>query len=180
VDDLLRFLVENGEAWVLSRREAHRAGGKALSPRDAERLGRYFEPEALARIRVCEVDQIPNPPFYAALEKEGLPVPFDFRQMEGITFVDTIVVAAPRLLRAHSISLLFHECVHAAQYRILGTDRFIEAYVHGWANNGRDYFSIPLEQEAYALQGRFETALGRPFSVEEAIRQRIEKRSGEF
>ncbi len=176
LERLSSFLIENGKAWVLSQREAHRKRGKALSPRDAQRLGRYFEPETLEPLRICTVETIANPLFYAELEKAGVALPIDLRQMEGITFLDTIVVAARKIAESSRTSLLFHESVHAAQYRILGLDRFIEAYVGGWAENGRDYFSIPLEREAYALQGRFERAGGRPFSVEQVIRRRLEQR----
>jgi hypothetical protein len=176
VEDLLGFLAEQGKAWVLSQREEHRKRGTALSPPDAQRLGRYFEPETLEPLRVCTVEKIANPPFYAELEKAGIAIPMDLRQMEGITFLDTVVVAARKMAESSRISLLFHESVHAAQYRLLGLDRFLEAYVRGWAENGRDYFSIPLEREAYALQVGFETGGNHPFSVEQAIRRRLELR----
>jgi hypothetical protein len=54
------------------------------------------------------------------------------------------------------------------QYRILGLDRFVSAYVDGWARNGFFYESIPLVRMAYELQGRFDLA-GARFSVESEV-----------
>ena len=42
------------------------------------------------------------------------------------------------------------------QYKILGLDEFMERYVRGWAENGSDYFRIPLEVMAYELQEQYE------------------------
>ena len=40
---------------------------------------------------------------------------------------------------------------------------------NGWASNGFDYFSIPLEKTAYAMQSRFQTGKHIAFSVEQHI-----------
>ena len=74
---------------------------------------------------------------------------------------------------APTLALIFHECVHVAQYQILGVGEFIRRYVEGWAANGYEYASIPLEVDAYALQGRFETSPNAPFSVESDVAHRL-------
>ena len=90
-----------------------------------------------------------------------------FTQMNGITFSDTVVLTQAYSDPNVSAPLLFHECVHVVQYRKLGVDRFVEEYVRGWADNNYDYSSIPLEQEAYALENRFSS--GERFSVEAVV-----------
>src|SRR5690349_24230460 len=51
--------------------------------------------------------------------------------------------------------VLFHEVVHAEQYRQLGLGRFAELYVRGFLSGG-GYDGIPLEVNAYTLGTRFE------------------------
>ena len=85
--------------------------------------------------------------------------------MAGITFVDTICIAASRVGESplNRSALLFHECVHVVQYHLLGLDEFMLRYVLGWAENGRSYNHIPLEVYAYELETRYRGAPGKPF-----------------
>ena len=92
--------------------------------------------------------------------------------MAGITFVDTIVAVKPWMWTSDRVSLLFHECVHVCQYRILGIDRFFEEYVKGWAQNGFDYYSIPMEKDAYELEHLFSASSQGSFSVETEVENR--------
>jgi hypothetical protein len=85
--------------------------------------------------------------------------------MTAITFCDVVVSHAP-----FSNGLLFHELVHVEQYRQLGISRFSELYVRGFLNGG-SYEAIPLEVNAYALQGRFEANPAQGFSVAEEVEQ---------
>ena len=96
-------------------------------------------------------------------------MPIDFRKMDGITFIDTVLIAEPKGAAGNYFSLLFHECVHVCQYRLLGVNRFIEEYVNGWANHDQNYYNIPLEKQAYGLESKFKAAPNEPFDVEAVV-----------
>ena len=164
LNTFLEYLAAEGLAWIRSQRALLRPESARLSAGQRKRLEPYFETETLDALRYRLVDGIDNPGFYADLAARGIEPPLDFSRMAGIAFVDTIAIARPGLDEDTLIELLFHEAVHVAQYRLLGEEAFIGRYVRGWAENGFDYFAIPLERQAYALQGRFET--GEVFSVE--------------
>jgi len=168
-DEMVRFMVEQGRDWVTAQREAYLPASDPISEEDRAVLRHYFGHAVLQASRLAWTDEIANPDFYAEIERAGLPMPLDFRLMTAITFADTIVVSrsqyeGPATWRP----LLFHELVHAVQYRVLGIDRFVSNYVHGWADHGFYYESIPLERMAYELQGRFDLGASR-FSVEDAV-----------
>jgi len=71
-----------------------------------------------------------------------------------------------------SNGLLFHELAHVEQYRQLGIPRFSELYVRGFLSGG-SYEAIPLEVNAYTLEGRFEQNSARQFSVADEVRNGI-------
>lgn len=133
---------------------------------------RFFSPGDLARVRVALLgrERVPNPPFYAELEKlrfTGLP---NFTTMAAITFDDVAVFHD-----ALTPQLIFHEMVHMVQYRLLGIDEFARLYVRGYLHAG--YEGTPLEICAYQLDGRFIMgSVG--FDVEAEVRSWIE--SGRF
>jgi len=83
----------------------------------------------------------------------------DFQTMAAITFNDIIVSHEPLDAR-----ILFHELVHVEQYRQLGIERFAELYVSGFLSGG-GYEAIPLEVNAYGLEGIFLKSPHRPHSV---------------
>jgi hypothetical protein len=168
-DALVAFLIPNAQQWIASQRDAHRPHSSPLPAADSALLQRYFRQATLERSRIRRVPQIQNPPFYADLARVGIPIPLDFRQMTGITFDDTILISASYCATEPGISLLFHEMVHVAQYAFLGVSEFAIQYVKGWAQYGFDYFSIPLEREAYDLQERFTKPSRNPFSVETIV-----------
>jgi len=88
----------------------------------------------------------------------------------GITLIDTVLIGAS-IARAGPRwnGLLFHELVHVAQFRALGTEGFAREYLGGWMAAGRRYSRIPLEVEAYTLQRRF--AAGEVFVVARELRR---------
>ena len=59
--------------------------------------------------------------------------------------------------------------MHVEQYRQLGIPRFSDLYVRGFLNGG-SYVAIPLEVNAYTLEGRFEANHHQRFSVEDEVR----------
>jgi len=92
--------------------------------------------------------------------------------MAGITFQDVIVHVEPL-----TKPLLFHELVHAVQYKHLGLHGFAEYYVRGFLSGG-SYEEIPLEKQAYALEEQFARNSDGPFSVEQDVIERM--RNGQF
>lgn len=172
-DTFLSYLITEGSSWIRSQRETLRPTAAALPDHNREQYGLYFRPETLDKARYQLVDRIGNPGFYSELTRQGMDIPLDFSKMDGITFVDTISVVRYKLYRLDLARLLFHECVHVAQYDYLGAETFVSQYVHGWAENGFDYFAIPLEKQAYELEQRF--AQGEIFSVEETIAASLSK-----
>jgi hypothetical protein len=163
----LELFIREGTAWVSAGQAAFAPHGNPLISPIRDFLAPFLPAEALARIRVVFVPQIENPPFYAALAAQGISMPLDFREMAGITFMDTILVSRSKadLSDAGFISLLFHEAVHVVQYQHLGVERFMREYVMGWARAGFSYPDIPLELQAYALQVRSKAQPSIAFSV---------------
>lgn len=89
----------------------------------------HFESSALKTVRIRKVNQLENPSFYTVFAQMGEQVPLNFRQMAGITFLVTIVIAEPKVTSKNWLPLLFHECVRVCQYSILGADTFIDRYI---------------------------------------------------
>ena len=98
-------------------------------------------------------ERVANPDFYPMLRSLGFKNLPDQSTMAAITFCDVVVSH-----EAFSNGLLFHELVHVEQYRQLGIPRFSELYVRGFLNGG-SYEAIPLEVNAYTLEGRFEVRI---------------------
>ncbi len=128
----------------------------------------------MAEVRFRHVLQIDNLDFLGFVQ-DGLAAkkPFDFSQMAGITFVDTVVFSDAYSEDTDLVSLLFHECVHVVRYPQLGVEGFMRRYIDGWASNGMDYFAIPLVRDAYELERQFRFQSHRPFFVEDAVALRL-------
>ena len=134
----------------------------------------FFDKDTLSTARIAKVFQIENPPFLSEWSSQGIPQFFDLRQSAGITFVDTIVVATKfKHTDKTWLSLLFHELIHVVQYRLLTPGEMIKRYITGWISKGFDYYHIPIEEQAYRLQRRFDTNTD-PFSVEDTIRKELD------
>jgi hypothetical protein len=167
----LDFFIEQGRLWASGMHSELWPKGNPLAEPLTQQFSPFLGVDTLKRIRVVALKEIPNPPFYGSLAARGVPAPIDFTQMAGITFIDTVLISETKAgpSEASLRSLLFHEAVHVVQYEQLGLDRFMNDYVMGWADNGFDYFSIPLEQQAYALQHRFDENPSAVFSVHDEI-----------
>jgi hypothetical protein len=125
----------------------------------------FFRADLLNSTRavVFENERVGNPDFYPMLEGLGFRNLPDFQAMAAITFSD-IIVSRERF----TPTLLFHELVHVEQYRQLGIDPFAALYVKGFLTGG-GYEGIPLERNAYGLEGIFRNAPHRAFSVEHEV-----------
>jgi hypothetical protein len=151
--------------YIASQRDRFRERAKDLSPAQKSTLREFFHSDLLegTRTLVLETERIANPPFYPALRSMRFSNLPDFAFMAAVTFRDVIVSHEP-----FSNGLLFHEFVHAEQYRQLGIPRFAMLYVRGFLTGG-GYDGIPLEIAAYGLGARFESAPHVPFSVESEV-----------
>jgi hypothetical protein len=156
--------------WVASYISEQRAlfQGKALSiePGHQTALQPFFPVTLLAKVKVVR-GRASEPSFYPQLRGLGITNAPPFSDMAGITFQDVVVHAGP-LTRP----LLFHELVHAVQYKHLGLLGFAEHYVRGFLSGG-SYEEIPLEKQAYELEGRFVNNPAEQFSVDADVRQRL-------
>lgn len=172
--ELITFLIDQAPRWVVLQRDLQRPNGRPLSPNEAQVLAPFFGPDVVHRARITDVPVISNPDFYETLATQGIPIPLDFTQMSGITLVDTILISSAHPVpSADWLPLLFHELVHVVQYQLLGAEEFIRRYVNGWARNGFRYETIPLEQDAYALEARFTSRPHAAFSVLAAVTDQL-------
>ena len=171
IDQSLHFMITNGISWVSRQREAHRPNARTLTDGEKKSMKGFFTSDTLDLTRVSFVPMRENPNFFSVFEKAGQPIPLDFRLMHGITYVDTILISEMRdPAEDRWLPLLFHELTHVVQYKILGLEEFMRLYIHGWAENGYQYTHIPLEVQAYTLQGHFEVAPTFPFDIEGKVR----------
>lgn len=153
--------------YISAQRRKYAPRAVPLSAQQRAPLEPFFSPEVLADVRVLvlEGERVPNPEFYPMLRSLGFKNLPDQSAMGAITFCDVVVSHVP-----FSAGLLFHELVHVEQYRQLGTPRFAEFYVRGFLSGG-SYEAIPLEVNAYTLEGRFEANHHQRFSVEDEVRK---------
>jgi hypothetical protein len=153
--------------YITSQRGKFVSRAAPLSTHQRVGLALFFSREVLdnTRVLVLQGERVPNPEFYPMLNGWGITNLPDQSTMTAITFCDVVVSHAP-----FSNGLLFHELVHVEQYRQLGIPRFSELYVRGFLNGG-SYEAIPLEVNAYMLEGRFEMNPAQQFSVAEEVEQ---------
>ena len=164
--------------YIHAQREHY--AGRSVPLSFSELWSRFFSQADLERIRAVQagasdpmavakgtaIGRVPNPPFYAELEKLGFIGLPNFATMPAITFDDVVVFHEPL-----TPQLIFHELVHVVQYRLLGVDEFARLYVRGYLRGG--YAGTPLEVCAYELDGRFIMgSVG--FDVEAEVRGWIE------
>jgi hypothetical protein len=158
--------VKRVSEYLWSHREMFFAKGSPLGPRQRDVLQNFFSPALLDRVRTVELHgrRLPPPPFYLearALGIENLP---ELTHMASLTFVDVIVFNDLIIERS-----LFHGLVHAAQFHILGLERYTDLFVRAFLRTNA-HFTVPLETHAFALESKFAVDPEKAFSVEEQIR----------
>jgi hypothetical protein len=157
VNTLVPELLTQAKEWILQQRSLYQKDSSSIHPADIERLNSYYTEQILRSVRIAYTDIIENPPFFDKLTESGITQLINFNDTAGITFNDCIVISRKfEHTPAEFTSLLFHELVHVVQYQILGIERFISEYINGWINNGFSYYKIPLEEQAFLLQSRFD------------------------
>jgi hypothetical protein len=168
-DGVLAWAIDQTRDWIQQQREIHRPAALVLPEVTRHQFRRFFAEGALESARVRSVGTIPNPSFLQQARPLGLPVDgIDFSRMAGLTLVDTILVSET-VPPADPTRLMFHELVHVVQYQILGLDEFARRYVQGIVDGGFDYYRIPLEIQARALDSRFAANPAAGFSVAQEV-----------
>jgi len=152
--------------YISEQRTSFQSKATSIEPRHKALLQPFFPATLLDEVRVVR-GRAGEPSFYPQLRGLGITNAPPFSEMAGITFQDVVVHAEPLTRR-----LLFHELVHAVQYRHLGLPGFAEHYVRGFLSGG-SYEQIPLEKQAYELEVRFADHPAEQFSVDADVRQRL-------
>jgi hypothetical protein len=160
----LASMVEN---YISDSRNKYAAQAVPLTDAERAAMQPFFPAEILDRVRlsVLRGTRVPNPSMYSMAKLIGIRNLPDFSDMAAITFVDVIVSH-----EEFTHDLLFHELVHAVQYAQLGVKEFAARYVNGFVRGG-SYEEIPLEKNAYFLEGRFSANPDQPFSVADEVRR---------
>jgi hypothetical protein len=167
----VEWVIQQVAAYIERQRQTYRRSTVPLNRNQKTTMHPFFPASTLesARVVVLAGERVSNPPFYVELIKMGfeagsLP---DFADMAAITFVDTVVSHEPFTNR-----ILFHELVHVVQYEKLGLMEFAAKYVRGFLNGG-SYEAIPLERNAYELDGRFAAEPLKAFSSADEVQSWI-------
>jgi hypothetical protein len=171
-DDQVEWVMQRVAGYIDEQRQTYRRRALPLSQNQNAAMNPFFPASTLESVRIDLLagERVSNSPFYAELVKIGfeagsLP---DFATMSAISYVDTVVSHDPFADR-----LLFHKLVHVVQYEKLGLARFAAKYVKGFLS-GDSYEAIPLEMNAYELDGRFATGPTKTFSVAAEVQSRID------
>lgn len=170
-EHLVQFIIRSVAEYISEQRTALSGEARRLSAEQRYAVERFFDDALLKVIHIVILTDrhVENPSFYPLLlRKVGFDIP-DFSTMSAITFGDVIVSHGPL-----ADDVLFHELVHAEQYRQLGVPRFAEHYVRGFLKGG-SYYGIPLELNAFELEKRFGTDRAHSFSVATEVRGWIEE-----
>ena len=172
-NSLPESLIAQLSAWVADyiagQRDAFKDKARPIASEHRQILQLFFPADVLDLIRVVH-GRAAEPGFYSKLRAIGIRNAPPFSDMAGITFQDVVVH-----VETLTLPLLFHELVHAVQYKHLGLKGFADAYVRGFLSGG-SYEEIPLEKQAYELEGRFAANSGAVFSVEDDVKDRIQRK----
>lgn len=155
--------------YIARERQKYLQRAKPLDINQRGAMHGFFTDELLESVKILVLPngRIENPSFYSMAAAMGFSDLPSFTTMAAITYSDVVVSHEP-----FEDGLLFHELVHVEQYHQLGVPRFAELYVRGFLTGG-SYDAIPLEVNAYSLEGQFTTHPDRVFSVREIVDQWI-------
>ena len=164
-------LVKSISDWVRAERDRQRPKALPLHPSELELFEPYFPKEVLETVRVRAVDEMPSPPIAEKIRHQGRKI-FQLSRARGLALDDTVILHGASVPPGspQRRSVLFHELVHVTQYRRLGVNAFMQQYFASLEATGYRYPDIIFEFQAFELQHRFVTSLGRAFSVEEELK----------
>src|SRR5579859_566197 len=154
------------ESYISESQKKYASQAVPLTEAQRATMQLFFPADILDKVRLCVLrgSRVPNPSMYSMAKMMGIRDLPDFSDMAAITFVDVVVSH-----EEFTDDLLFHELVHVVQYAQLGVKEFAARYVNGFIQGG-SYEEIPLEKNAYSLEGRFSANPDRPFSVTDEVR----------
>ncbi len=156
--------------YIEEQRKHYRPAAAPLPPSQRTGLAKFF-PAAIMDTRVLKLEgeRVPNPEFLSVLKIMGIGPLLDPSSLPAVTFVDVIVFQVP-----YTPEMLFHELVHAEQFRQLGTQKFMQHYVKGFLASGR-FEDILLERHGFELARRYAQQPQEAFSVAAAVQAWIEQ-----
>ncbi|HEY0946107.1 MAG TPA: hypothetical protein VGD81_12600 [Opitutaceae bacterium] len=146
--------------WMNETRATHAEAARPVLSLPHRRLWTYFEPATLAQTKVVVTDQLPLAPF-AALGLKRFDE-WDAQRMFGVTYLDTIFI---RPKPCADDTLFCMQMVRAAQWRILGPERFLRLYIEDIARLGPE-LSV-FEDRMSEKAEMFET--GMRFNIERSL-----------
>ena len=170
---LLRGLVllPRARRWMRETIAAARPQSMSVAEGRFDRLAGTFSRDLLESVRIVAVNEVPQPPLKRwGVSDDGLLA----RDAAGIT-LDQMIFVKVGLQRDES--LVFHELVHAIQWRTLGVHRFLAVY--GLLLLERGYGDHPLEAMAYHLQAIFDEGSPLP-NVEAVVARRTQEAFAAF
>src|ERR1700690_506343 len=137
--------------WIGQTLPNHAFEARTVASVGFKRLSLFFNQSFLASAKVIIVDRVPMPP----LASMGVSQFADFENgnYDGVTYLDTFFV---RRSCAADEGLYFHELIHIIQWRLLGPEHFLAAYVAGLCAFG--YRNSPLEVMAYNAESLFRSS----------------------
>jgi hypothetical protein len=152
--------------YFQDQRSEYRPQGVPLRADQHTTMKPFFPLGLLAEIRIVEMRNyaFPNPPFYAEAKALGLTNLPELPHMASLTFEDVVIFPSGITDRR-----LFHALVHAAQFKVLGLERYSELFVRSFLRT-LVHVSVPLEMHAFSLESEFVDHPDKPFSVEDRVR----------
>ncbi len=135
-EQLIEQLAALVAQYISGQRNAFQAKALPIGPEHKAILQPFFPDDVLHSVLVTR-GRAAEPSFYTQLRTMGIRNAPPFSGMAGVTFQDVIVH-----VDALTLPLLFHELVHAVQYKHLGLQGFADAYVRGFLTGG-SYEEIP-------------------------------------
>jgi hypothetical protein len=147
------LIMPRARRWLRTTIAVHEPQARSIAESRFARLSELFGEEVLSRTRLAAVERVPQPP----LQQWGIAGGLHAGEVAGVTLDQLILV---QLGLERDESLIFHELVHAIQWRALGRNRFLALYgllliEHGYRGN-------PLEEMAHDLQAQFDAGGIRP------------------
>lgn len=152
------------ESWI-DQTNIDYQGVRLSCSKFSEEFKGFYSLRFLRKAYFVVTDTIPKPNF-PELRQMGLSNFIDM-EVHGITYKDTYYVL-PHL--ADELRLHFHELVHVAQWRHLGSIPFIERYITEIQTVG--YFEAPLEKMAYAFDSHFSSG-GNQIDIQTYVASKI-------
>ena len=157
-------MINKIESWIDETIDSH-LKNRVSCECFAKVFSGFYPVEFLSESYYVVVEHIPKPDF-PELRQAGLGEFID-RPLAGITYRDTYFIKRGC---ESDLELHFHELVHVAQWKVLGSSNFIIRYISEMQQQG--YEDAPLEKMAYGLQNSF-SKKSYPFSVPDYVKDNI-------